>query len=129
MLYMRRALPSCGMAAIAAACAVAVPAQAHRGSVPAHMKQVAERNVIRIAPRRLPHTRIPMLIDVQTGLLRNNVRAICHGRGERYRGSRYARFVCVLRPWPLAGQQQLFVTYRACAHGRFRVHWLGLRRP
>jgi hypothetical protein len=128
MPYMRRALPCCGVAAIAAACAVAVPAQAHRGFVPAHTKDVAERNVMRITPRSWPHSRIPMLIDVQTGLLRNNVRAICQGRGERYRGSRYARFVCVLRPWPLAGQQELFVTYCAVAHGRFRVHWLGLRR-
>jgi hypothetical protein len=128
MPYMHKRLTSCGIAGIAAAYAFVVPAQAYRRSVPAHTKDVAERNVMRITPRSWPHSRIPMLIDVQTGLLRNNVRAICQGRGERYRGSRYARFVCVLRPWPLAGQQQLFVTYRASAHGRFRVHWLGLRR-
>lgn len=128
MPYMRLALTACGIAAIAAACAFAGPAQAHLRRVPAHTKHVAERNVMRITPRSWPHSRIPVLIDVQTGLLRNNVRAICHGRGERYRGSRYTRFVCVLRPWPLAGQQQLLVTYRAFAHGRFRVHWLGLRR-
>lgn len=94
----------------------------------AQQKRVAERNVVRIVPRSWPHSRIPMLIDAQTGLLRNNVRASCHGRGERYRGNRYVRFVCVLRPWPLAGQQQLFVTYRAFAHNRFSVHWFGLRR-
>jgi hypothetical protein len=94
----------------------------------AQPKTVAERNVIRIAPRSWPHTRIPMLVDLRTGLLRNNVRTICYGRGERYSGNRYTRFVCVLRPWPLAGQRQLFVTYRAFAHGGFGVHWLRLRR-
>jgi hypothetical protein len=114
--------------AIAAACALAVPAQAHRHGVPAQTKLVAESNLMRIAPRSRSHSRIPMLIDVQTGLLRNHVRAICHGRGQRYRGSRHERFVCVLRPWPLAAQRQLFVTYRAFGRGRFRVHWLVLRR-
>jgi hypothetical protein len=108
--------------------ALAVPAQAHRRGVPAQTKLVAERNLVRIAPRSWSHSRIPMLIDEQTGLLRNNVRAICHGRGQRYRGSRYARFVCLLRPWPLATQRQLFVAYRARARGRFRcIGWV-LRR-
>jgi len=127
MPYMYRALASCSIAAIAAACAFAVPAQAHPRNVPAQTKDVAERNLMRIAPRSWSHSRIPMLVDAETGLLRNNVRSICHGRGERYPGNRFARFVCVLRPWPLAGQKQLFVTYRALARGRFRIHWVRLR--
>jgi hypothetical protein len=75
-----RAFTSCGIAAIAAACAFAIPAQAHRRSVPAHTKRIAERNVMGITPRSWPHSRIPMLIDVQTGLLRNNVRDLSRAR-------------------------------------------------
>jgi hypothetical protein len=102
--------------------------QAGHSRFVAHTKRNAERNVVRVAPHSWNHRRIAALIDADTGLLRNNVRTICHGRGRRYSGRRYRRFVCVLRPWPATGQLQLFVSYRALPHNRFRVHLLRLQR-
>jgi hypothetical protein len=120
------------LTAIAAAAALALGAtthaQARRSPVPAQTKPTAERNVVRVVARRWAYARIPMLIDARTGLLRNNVRAICHARGRRLSGRRYTRFVCVVRPWPTAGKKELLVTYRALAHGRFRIGWLRLQR-
>jgi hypothetical protein len=115
-------------AALAATLVAASTSQARTPGMPAQTKQTAERNVVRVAPHSWNHRRIAALVDERTGLLRNNVRAICRGRGPRYSGKRYARFVCLLRPWPAAGRQELLVTYRARAHGRFRMHWLRLRR-
>lgn len=116
------------MAVATAALVSASPSQARPTRVAAQTKRTAERNVVRVATRSWNHRRIAALVDERTGLLRNNVRAICHGRGQRNSGRRYARFVCVLRPWPVAGQQELFVTYRALSQRRFRIHWLRLQR-
>jgi hypothetical protein len=119
---------------MAIAAAVALPlgaatyAQARRMPAPAQTKPTAERNVVGVVARRWPRARIPMLIDARTGLLKNNVRAICHGRGRRFSGRRYMRFICVVRPWPTAGEKELLLTYRALAHRRFRIGWLRLQR-
>src|SRR5438270_9305580 len=129
---MKRSTVSCGRTALAAVATAALvsasASQARPTRVAAQTKRTAERNVVRVAARSWTHRRIAALVDERTGLLRNNVRAICHGRGQRYSGKRYARFVCVLRPWPAAGQQELFVTYHALPHRRFRMHWLRLQR-
>ena len=93
----------------------------------AQTKRVAEWNVLRIAAHSWNHRRIADLIDAKTGLLRDNVRAVCKGRGARV-GTRYMRFVCRLRPWPAKGKQELYVTYLALPGGRCRVHWLKIHR-
>jgi hypothetical protein len=101
---------------------------ASRPPVPAQTKQEAEQNVLRIAARSWSHRRIGDLIDPRTGLLRDNVQTFCKGRGQRFRGAHYTRFLCTLRPWPSSGKQELYVTYRVLPHGRLRVHWLRFHR-
>jgi hypothetical protein len=93
-----------------------------------HTKRQAELDVLRLVPRAWKHSRIRDLVDPRSGLLRNNVRAICRGRGRTSRGNGYGRFVCVVRPWPAHGRQELYVTYRVLAGGGFRAHWLRIRQ-
>jgi hypothetical protein len=92
-----------------------------------HTKSQAEHNLLRVAAQNLGR-RMPDLVDTRTGLLKNNVRAVCKSRGRRRGRAAFSRFVCVLRPWPARGRQELVVTYRALADARFRVHWLRLQR-
>lgn len=51
-----------------------------------HTKRQAEANVLKIIPRAWKHSRILGLIDSRTGLLCNNVRPVCNGRGPRSHG-------------------------------------------
>ena len=91
-------------------------------------KRHAELDVLRLTPRAWKHSRIRDLVDPRSGLLRNNVRAICRGRGKASAGGRYRRFLCVVRRWPAHGRQELYITYRVLAGGAFRAHWLRIRR-
>lgn len=92
-----------------------------------HTKSQAERNLLCVAAQNLGKRRHD-LVDTRTGLLKNNVRAVCKSRGRRHGRAGFSRFVCVLRPWPSQGRQELVVTYRALPHARFRLHWLRLQR-
>jgi hypothetical protein len=95
---------------------------------PAHTKAQAEVNVLRVVAQTWKRRRIPDLIDPRTHLLANNTQATCSGRGKRYTGRRYARFICVIRPQMHRPHQGLYVSYRALRNGRFRIYWLVYRR-
>jgi hypothetical protein len=100
----------------------------HAGSPGAgHTKRQAERNVLRVAAQDLGHQRIPDLVNARTGLLKDNVRSICNGRGRALQGKRFRRFACILRPWPFQARQELHVTYRALSNRRFQVRWARVR--
>ena len=105
---------------------VASSSAAATARVPAHTKKQAEVNVLRALPRTWPK-RIPDLVDPRTRLVVNNTQAICRGRGKRYSGRRYARFVCFIRPVIHRPHEGLYVSYRALRHGRFRMHWLAYK--
>jgi hypothetical protein len=107
-----------GVLLMAPAAASASPAAGPRLG---HTKKQAERNLLRVAAQRWGHGRIPDLVDARTGLLKDNVRSICRGRGGMLHGKRFNRFACVLRPWPFQTRQQLHVTYRALANMRFQL--------
>jgi hypothetical protein len=107
---------------------VAVSYAAAASLIPAQTKAQAEVNVLRVVADAWKPTRIPGLIDPRTQLLANNTEAICHGRGKRYAGSRYTRFVCVIRPRVHRPHAGLYVSYRAFRHGHFRIRWLAYKR-
>lgn len=88
---------------------------------PAHSKRRAERNVLLLVPRGWnAQARRLGLIDSRSNLLRNNVQAVCRGRGQRI-GTRYRRFTCVVKPWPQKGAAGLYLRYLAESRGRFHV--------
>lgn len=99
---------------------------ARRGS--AHTKKQAEVNVLRVVASTWKARRLTGLVNRRTHLLADNTEAICHGRGRRNAGSRYSRFVCVVRPNVHTARQGLYVSYRALPGGRFRIRWLAYRR-
>jgi hypothetical protein len=105
---------------------VANPSAAATARVSAHTKKQAEINVLRALPRAWPK-RLPDLVDPRTHLVVNNTQAICRGRGKRYTGRHYARFVCVIRPAIHRPHKGLYISYRALRHGRFRMHWLAYK--
>ena len=95
---------------------------------PAHSKRLAERNVLMLVPRGWnAQARRLGLINARSNLLKNNVQAVCLGRGQRI-GTRYHSFGCVVRPWPRKGQAGLYLTYRAEAGKRFQVSLVRVRR-
>ena len=102
-------------------------APAQRERVTSRTKADAERDVLRVVPRLWSHRRIALLIDKRTDLLKNNVQAVCRGRGERYEGGRYRHFVCAVRPFPAGNPQGLLVSYRALPSGRVEVRWIRSR--
>jgi hypothetical protein len=102
-------------------------AAAVQARVPAQTKKQAEINVLRALPRTWPKRKTPDLVDARTRLVVNNTQAICRGRGKRYSGRRYARFVCVIRPAVHRPHKGLYVSYRALRQGRFRMHWLAYK--
>jgi hypothetical protein len=93
-----------------------------------HTKEQAEANLLRVAAQSRRYSRFGDLVDTKTNLLKNNVRAICRGQGRRLPRSRYSRFRCVLRPWPLRRRRELYVSYAVRANGTFHVHWLSFRQ-
>lgn len=94
---------------------------------PAHKKAQAEVNVLRAVVQISKSRRIPQLVDPRTHVLVYNTQAICRGRGKRYAGRRYTRFVCVVRPLRHRPRQGLYVSYQALTNGRFKIHWLVYR--
>jgi len=87
-----------GCAAIGTLITAALVVTSNSAGTPAraetHTKRAAEAKILQIAARSWNHRRIADLIDRRTGLLRNNVRASCRGRGRG--GGGYHRFICVL---------------------------------
>jgi hypothetical protein len=53
------------------------------------------------------HGRIINVDDARTGLLKNNVRSTCSGRGRVLKGKRFRHLTCILRLWPFRVQQEL----------------------
>jgi hypothetical protein len=89
----------------------------HAGSPGAgHTKRQAERNLLRVTAEKLGHQRLPDLVDARTGLLNDNVRSICSGRGRVLQGKRFSRFACILRPWPFDTRHCMWHIARCRAH-------------
>lgn len=111
------------LAAFASAMSATVhPAPVRVHYPPANTKRRAERNVLVVTGRSWRRqAQAANLVNAASGQLRNNVQAICHGKGGRI-GTRFHRFTCVVRTWPPNARDRLVVAYRARAAGGFRVH-------
>ncbi len=95
---------------------------------PAHTKRQAEVNVLRVVASTWNSRRLAGLVNPRTHLLANDTEAICQGRGSRRAGSRYSRFVCVVRPHVHTTRQGLYLNYRALPRMRFKIRWLTYHR-
>jgi hypothetical protein len=82
----------------------------------------AERTVLGLV-QTAPRSRIAPLIDRNSGLLKNNVQAVC--RRSAARG--LARFLCVVRPAGAPPGAGLYIQYELGRGGRWSVTWLGYR--
>jgi hypothetical protein len=107
---------------------VAGPASPAANAGLGHTKEQAELNLLRVAAQSQGHGRIPDVIDARTGLLKDNVRSICSGRGRVLKHKRFRRFACILRPWRFQVRQELHVTYRALSDTRFHLRWARITR-
>jgi hypothetical protein len=104
----------------------AAPASASAEATPAPgpwtLKAMAEQRVISLvlgpARPKLPQH----LIDSRTGLVKNNVQAVCHRRA----GS--AVFLCVVHPAMAAPNAGLYVRYLRKRDGREILQWQGYRQ-
>jgi hypothetical protein len=85
-------------------------------------KANAERTVLGLV-QTAPRSRIAPLIDRNSGLLKNNVQAVC--RRSAARG--LARFLCVVRPAGAPPGAGLYIQYELGRGGRWSVTWLGYR--
>jgi hypothetical protein len=122
---MHRLLPVLSMPV---AILAAAPSMAAVRQTPTQTKPQAEVNVLRAIPRKSHTWRMPGLVNARTHLVTDNTQAVCHGRGGRRAGNRYARFVCVVRPHVHRGRQGLYVSYRALPKNRFELRFLAYRR-
>jgi hypothetical protein len=94
---------------------------------PAHSKRRAERNLLRLVPRGWnAKARRLGLIDRETNLVKDNVQAVCRGRGAKI-GTRYRRFSCVVWSWPRRGRAGLYLTYRVRGKEWFRARLVRVR--
>jgi hypothetical protein len=109
-----------------AALVVVSPTQS-RVSPPTHSKKQAEVNVLRVVAKSWKALRKTGLVNPRTHLLADNTEAVCSGRGGS-RGTRFQRFVCVVRPHVHHGRQGLWLRYRALAKSRFRITVVAFRR-
>lgn len=119
---------SLSLVAMALTLVAAAPPAAAAARPPAHTKKQAEVNVLRVIARTWRARRLPGLVDPRTHLLVENTEAVCHGRTRRRVGSRYPRFVCVVRPHIHTAREGLYLSYRALARGRFTIRWVAYRR-
>jgi hypothetical protein len=119
---------SVGLFVIALALVATSPAPAARTMRAAQTRTRAEVNVLQTAARKWKKWRKYGLFNPETHLLADNTQAICHGRGKPRAGTRYVRFVCVVRPQAHRGRQGLWLKYRALSKGRCRIRVLAYRR-
>jgi hypothetical protein len=87
-------------------------------------KKQAEVNALTYVARSASGRRLPGIVNPRTHLLVNNTEAVCRGHGRRYRGNRYPRFTCVVRPRQHTSRQGLYLRYRALPRGRYAIRWL-----
>jgi hypothetical protein len=95
----------------------------------AHTKRQAEVNVLRLVSLNWKAWRRFGLTDQRTHLVADNTEAVCRGRGRQYIGSRYSRFVCVVRAHSHRGREGLWLSYRALQSGHCKVRLLAYYRP
>jgi hypothetical protein len=121
----------------AAPTATAAPRQSRAGGHPAarpphrstgrarasRMKATAERTVLALVGTA-PRSRVAQLIDGKTGLLKNNIQAVCRRRAAQGAG----RFLCIVRPAGAPRNAGLYVSYTVQPRGRWSVTWLGYRK-
>lgn len=93
-----------------------------RAQARARAKASAERTVLTLL-QTAPKARIGALIDPRSGLLRNNVQAVCRRRPARH----VARFVCTIRVAGAPRSTSVYVRYSVKPSGGWSVTWL--RRP
>jgi hypothetical protein len=94
---------------------------AQNSALPAVRKGDAERAVLSLVLRS-PRRKVPsQLIDSATGLLRNNVRAVCRRAVES------ASFLCVVARQGVPPAQGLYVRYWPKRAGRTAFKWFGFR--
>ena len=79
----------------------------------------AEQAALRLAQQRASAGLLPKLTDPTTGLLKNNVQAVCRGTGD-------ASFLCVVRG-PDRRSKGVYLRYRRVRGGASAVTWLGYR--
>jgi hypothetical protein len=106
---------------------VTAPSVAGGNRPAAQTKKQAEVNVLRVVAREWKTWRRFGLVDPKTHLLADNTEAVCHPRGKRHAGLRYARFVCVVRPHVHPGREGLWLRYHALSNGRCQVRVLAYR--
>jgi Ni/Co efflux regulator RcnB len=103
------------------------PHKATHHKPPAHSKRRAERNVLRLVPRGWnAKARSLGLINRDTNLVKDNVQALCRGKGVRI-GTRYRRFNCAVWSWPRRGRAGLYLTYQVRGQEWFRTHLVRVR--
>ena len=125
-MAVRRPLWGVVLAIVLWGCLCVTAAQA-KSTVSPRTKHRAERDVLRAIPRFAHRAGVALLIDEQSGLLKDNVQIICTGRGKRYSRGRRASFVCSIRPAPKHGIA-VRVVYRGLRSGGFHLRWLRVRQ-
>jgi hypothetical protein len=90
---------------------------------PSRTKAAAERSVLALV-QAAPSSRVAPLIDSKSGLLKNNVQAIC----RRQKARSLVRFLCIVRPYGAARGAGLYIRYTLAHGGRWSVTWLGYRK-
>jgi hypothetical protein len=93
-----------------------------RAQARAQAKASAERTVLTLL-QTTPKGRIAALIDPRSGLLRNNVQAVCRRLPARH----VASFVCAIRVAGAPRRSSVYVRYSVKPGGGWSVTWL--RRP
>jgi hypothetical protein len=93
----------------------------------ARAKASAERTVLRLL-QTAPRTRVAPLIDPNTGLVRNNVQAVCHSISIEH----LRPFACVIQSASRGRIPVIHIRYSLDAHGQAHIKWLqrpNLRSP
>jgi hypothetical protein len=85
-------------------------------------KATAERTVLGLV-QTAPRSRVAQLIDRTSGLLKNNVQAVCRRRA----GRGLPGFLCVVRPVGASPGAGIYIRYEVRPGGGWNVTWLGYR--
>jgi hypothetical protein len=90
----------------------------------ARAKASAERTVLTLL-QAMPKARIAALLDPSSGLLKNNVQAVCQRRPARH----VASFLCVIRVAGAPHITGIYVRYSVKPGGGWSVTWLPRPKP